>query len=219
MLQLTIVIAGILITFQGTAWINRTAQKREVRKILVMVEDELMQNLQELETATGFVESELAGMDFFARYMDDIYVAPIDSVNLFRGVLGSGPSFGYSSNALEVLKTSTASINVMDKALLMEVFISYDKLDKALSSLNYYYTNKFDMVGEFYYATEREVIMEMTRNKNYYPYIEKYLENVATGNLVLNAEINLNSKMKLIEEARLHFIETIGAIENYTDGK
>lgn len=218
-LQLAIVIAGILVTFQGTAWINRTAQKREVRKILVMVEDELRQNLEELETGRKLVEEELTGMDFFARHMYDIYLAPLDSVKLYYKVLDSGPAFGYSSNALEVLKASTASINVMDKELLMEVFICYDKIDKAVSSLNYYYTNKFKMVGEFYFSTDREVIVQMTRNENPYPYIEKYLENVATGNLVLNAEVNLKSKMKILEETRLRFIETIAAIENYTDGK
>jgi hypothetical protein len=216
LLQLAIVIAGILVTFQGTALINRTSQKREVRKILVMVEDELRQNRGVLLESEFILKRELEGMAFFARHMRDIRSANADSVHLLVNVLDTGPGFSYGSNALEVLKASTASVNVMDKRLLMDIFVCYDSIGDLFSSLNYYYTQKFGLAADFYFSTDRRTI-EKHRQGDPIPYIEKYMENPGTGNLILNADINLNGRLQAIDSLNTTFGKTIEAIERYTD--
>lgn len=195
LLQFIVVVMGILITFQGSAWIEKRQQHRQSREILEMVRTELQNNMEELEFCRDLGIRELDGMEFFARHMNDIGKAPRDSINMYISVLGSGHEFSYSSNALEVLKATPASINVIDKELLREIFYCYDRTGSLLKSVNYYYKQKYDIVGEFYFSLDRQTARMMQTGESGYMFIEKYFDNPPTANLVFNTQDNFGGRV------------------------
>lgn len=214
LLQLLVVVTGILITFQGSAWIERSSQRRQAKEILAMVEDELTENYKELGESRHKLERDLEGMTFFARHIHDIRNAPRDSINLFLWVLGSGFQFYHSSNALEVLKTSTDAVNVMDKELLRKIFLCYDRTNTLLESINSYYKEKYEMAGAFYYSLDREIV-EKRQNDDPYPFAELYLKNTTTGNFVLNVGENITMKLSDLHDLIKTYDETIRFIDEY----
>lgn len=219
MRELSVVVIGILITFQGSAWIERSRQRSQNNDILAMVETELNKNLEELRRSEVYLVKELEGMAFFAGHMDDIESAPRDSVDMFVEILGAGLEFFYSSNALEVLKTSPGSLNVMDKEMLRMIFLCYDEIDIFFSSLNNYYKRKFETVASFYFSIDRRTIEAMQRKEDPYPFLKMFLENISTGNLVLHANENLGPKVRGAAELKGIFEETVETIAGHAGGK
>lgn len=219
LIQVSVVIIGILVTFQGSAWIERNHRRNEVREILTMVNDELRENLGEVERGRSILKWELNGTGFFARHISDIRQAPADSLAMHASVLGITTDFFHSTNALEVLKTSSSSVNAMDKTLLREIFTCYDSVSSTIDALNSYYEKKSALIDDFYLSVDRNTFKLLNSDADNYPYIEKYLENTSTGNFIMNAGPNLSHMIVLSDNLVRTLNETMGSIEDYAGKK
>lgn len=214
--QLSIIIIGILVTFQGSAWIESARQRRESRELLVMIEEEMNGNMAEIIRARKMLAVEVEAMSFFRRHINDIRSAPRDSIKKYYWLLDYGPSYSYTSNAFEVLKSSPSAANKIDRQLMSSIFLCYDQIKTSLVSLNYYYSSKFERVSNFFFSIDRHLIEQIRTGQDMFPYIEAFLNNPSTGNIIFSAESNLAGRKEEIDELIMTYGTTLDKIGKYT---
>lgn len=219
LMQFLVVVAGILITFQGSAWIERGRERRESREILALVMEELNQNLEGVRRCKRQTATEREAMEFFTRYISDIRSAPEDSLEMYFHILGYTTEYAYDSDALEVLKSSPSSIKTIDKELLKNVFYSYSRINAAFAEMNTYYSMKYDVITGFLSYNHRRLFEQALKEGSLYIYAEEYL-NAPPGNFVFTAGDNLTF---LLEEYITGLENTIAGtmeeVDNYVRRK
>lgn len=214
--QLSVIIIGILITFQGSAWLESARQRRESRELLAMVEQEMGDNLAEMMRAQKMGAMEIEAMGFFRRHINDVRSAPRDSIKMYSWLLDLGLSYSYTSNAFEVLKSSPSAANKIDKQLMSSIFLCYDRIKTSFVSLNYYYSGKFERVSNFFFSIDRRIIEQIRTGEDMFPYIETFLANPSTGNIIYSAESNMTGRKEEIDDLILKYGVTLKEIEKYT---
>jgi len=212
-MQLATVVIGILITFQGSAWVERNSQRNQMKKILENVANEMNSNLIRMEYSSRHIKHELAAAGFFSRHIHDLHEAPADSVVTYITSLEHNLRFFVISDALEVLKASTTSVNVIDKELLQDIFALYNATEMLYFNFNHYYGEKDKLLSAFYAAVD----IGITRNANGNPYgfIEKYYDTPAARNFLFLTPDLLNPNISGMEMIIEEYGKTIEVINEY----
>ncbi|WP_295938058.1 hypothetical protein [uncultured Alistipes sp.] len=212
--QLSVVVIGILITFQGSAWIDKNHKRKEANEILTMVRDELNINLRVAKFMDTWLQKEIEAMDFFKRHMDDIRSAPVDSLRNYMGVLVNAQGFGVTENALQVLRTSQSS-NVIDKKLLNDIFRSYGASKEVDSELSFFSEKKTDIISTFLYNQDRKVTQSFLSGENVYPFLINYLNDAQASNYIISCEAAVGGRVGKIKALVAVLENTLGDIDNY----
>ena len=144
--QLATVVIGIMITFGGSALIQRGAQRREARKILTMVRDELNTNMEGLREYRDYFQSEIDGCRALAPWIvkgvaEEI---PLDTLERYRSVLVSVSYFIATDNSFETLKSSPVIGAVADSELVNAVFEIYEMLEAGAAYTERFFKPKWD---------------------------------------------------------------------------
>lgn len=138
-IQLSVVIVGVMVTFVGSDLIGRWSRAREVRRVMQLVVDELRINRVQLEKVCGKLRYDRNGMLMLQRYEMDLAKIPADSLDYYVRIIGVSESLRPHVDALEVLKTSGVIASVSDKQLLLGVLGCYNRmqsLDKNVETYN-----------------------------------------------------------------------------------
>ncbi len=215
-MQLATVVIGILITFQGSAWVERNSQRNQMKKILENVVSEMNTNLIRMEYDSRQVKRELAAAEFFSRHINDLRGAPADSVDIHIRGLENNMRFFVISDALEVLKASATSVKVIDKELLQDIFALYNSTELLYYNLNHYFGDKGKLLAEFYASND----IDITRNarENPYTYIGKYYGTPATRNFLFMTQFLLKPNLSGLEMIVEEYGKTIEIINEYISG-
>ena len=216
-LQLLVVVIGILITFQGTAWVAKRSERNQMREILESVKKEMELNTLRMDQALQIGQNELAGMDFFRRYINDINKAPADSLNSYISLLRSNRRYEVTSDALEVLKTSSNAVNVMDKGLLQGIFSAYNTVGVIFQNINYYYIEKTEVIKTFHAATDIDITGDP--RKQPYKFVGSYFGSPASRNFLLNAPMMLKPNLSVLELVIKEYGDAVEEINDYISGK
>lgn len=150
LLQLSVVIAGIVVTFVGSGQIERWRQAHEVKVTMQLVYDELKTNRTELERICKKLRYDRRGMLMFQDYGMDVDKIPTDSLEKYMFIIGSIKDLLLQTDALEVLKTSGVIPSIGDKQLLMETIGCYRTLDGFNVTLKFYNQRKIDAMNHLF---------------------------------------------------------------------
>lgn len=128
-LQLSVVIVGILVTFVGSDLIGRWSRQQQVRRVMHLVVAELEQNRELLLQVCDGLRYDRQGMLMLHRYAMDVEAVPLDSLERYRNMLSRLYTFRPQQDAQEVLKSSELIAAVRDKELLVELLGCYNRLN------------------------------------------------------------------------------------------
>jgi hypothetical protein len=133
--QLATVVIGIVITFGGSALIQRAADRKEAKHLLGMVRDELNINIGRIQSYRDYFERDIAGFQALRPYLvgDDPGAIPVDTLEKYRRTIVASSAYGAITNAFETLKSSPVIGSVGNNELMSELFSTYNVMDYAES--------------------------------------------------------------------------------------
>lgn len=142
MLQLSVVIAGIMITFIGSGVIERWRVAREVRATMLLVHGELEYNRQDFKELWDYQQWEMRVCKQLTDNRHDLKRIPLDTLVSFNPVYGRMYFFHPRRDAFEVLKNSGLMSSVRDKDFLLTVTQGYAALVDLEQHVSMYYQYK-----------------------------------------------------------------------------
>lgn len=153
-LQLSVVIVGILVTFVGSDLIGRWSRQQQVRRVMHLVVAELEQNRNLLQEVCDGLRYDRQGMPMLHRYGMDVEAVPLDSLERYRDILSRIYTFRPQQDAQEVLKTSELFSSVRNKELLVDLLGCYNRLADFREGLLLYYDFKTEALHHLFVHSE-----------------------------------------------------------------
>lgn len=149
MLQLSVVILGIVVTFAGSGAIERWKRARQVRTTMLLVYEELKTNLTLRNACCEKLRFDQNGMLMFDHYGRRVDLIPEDSLERYATLLGTMRAIEVQNDAFEVLKSSGVIQYVGDKELLMQVLGCYRQLGTFAARVDSYNRSKINAINHF----------------------------------------------------------------------
>lgn len=162
--QLSIVVLGIVITFLGSDWISNQSRQKEVRAAMQLVIEELKYNklqLKQFESEYGLdrrMAIKLIDHDFDSDHM------PIDTLRKYERFVTGIYTFGYTTDAMEVLKSSSLMQQVPDKRLLLDILHTYNKLKITSFEITSYCDMKEEVLFDYSLSMNEKERMETSES-------------------------------------------------------
>lgn len=141
-LQLSVVILGIIVTFAGSNAITRHAQSKEIATTLQFVQTELEMNLRNLKEMHNNLLQEKKACVYLLGYENEPEKISADSLSRYMGLPFVINSFSYTSDALEMLKMSSLTQQIRDKEMVLQIVSAYNELKKTGELVKWYYGMK-----------------------------------------------------------------------------
>lgn len=141
-LQLSVVIVGVLVTFIVSDAVSERAKAKEVAKAMEIVKSELEQNNKNLIDITERISFEQNAGRYVLRYEKQLGNAAVDSLQLYLKVPFHIRSLEFTNDALEMLKASSLIQQVRDKELILQIMRAYNRLKEAKETVAWYYNMK-----------------------------------------------------------------------------
>lgn len=140
--ELSVVVAGIAITFTASSLISNASEKRNLNQYLSAVKMELESNLEMVKEKGRFYEkSARFGKYLSSRKPDDLNT---DSLNKYSEIPGYVFYFTYKTSAFDMLKASGSMRLIKDKGLLKAILDTYSTLEENKSASDMYTNRKLD---------------------------------------------------------------------------
>lgn len=139
--QFSIVTGGVLLTLWLTARIADTAKQREVRQAMQLVALELSDNAKIIRMYRNVYEEEAR---IARRIMEKEFspaAFPVDTASYYAQKITSGlhRPFRFSTDALEMLKTSGLTAHIADKQQVIDLLRSYNRIESFDSTIALYF--------------------------------------------------------------------------------
>lgn len=154
LLQLSVVIVGIMVTFIGSDLISSWSHSREVKAAMQLVVSELKVNRTKVDRVCRSLIKDRHGMLMFMNYRFNTELIPDDSLLYYSNphIIGSSVEVILQSDALEVLKSSGLITSIEDKEQLLCVLRSYNRLESFCESLDSYNAQKMKGLDHLFSA-------------------------------------------------------------------
>lgn len=152
LLQLSVVVIGVMITFIGSGLVSRWQKAREVRTVMQLVYEELKTDRELLEFICGELAYDRQGMLHLREHDMDYRRVPVDTLRKYQTLLGRLRDFSPRSDALEVLRSSGSISSVGDKALLFDILECYSWMNDLASGVNSYNSQKIGSLNHLFAA-------------------------------------------------------------------
>lgn len=150
------VFLGIVLTFVGEAYLSNRKEQQEVKTGLKLVVDELRDNLWAVNYTDSILKLDLDAARFLIRYQGNYEQAPEDSMRLYCNVPVSLFSQKSSSEALELMKTSSLFTKLEDQKLALDIIRIYGRLESYFSDVQFYLDKKERLCNEVVTAEFQE---------------------------------------------------------------
>lgn len=141
-LQLSVVILGIVITFAVSNAVSAHAKAKEVAQAMQIIKNELELNKKTLQKISHTLAYEREASRYILRFEGQIEKADRDSLQMYLNAPYTSSRFIYSGNALEMLKSSALIPHVQKKGVILQILDAYNQLENANVTVSWYYTIK-----------------------------------------------------------------------------
>ncbi|MCD8182628.1 MAG: hypothetical protein LUE99_05550 [Bacteroides sp.] len=143
------VVLGIIITFAGSDWIAERSTQMEVEKSLQLVKSELALNREEMKSMGDRVALEQHAANYLFEHKDNAKEMPADSIRKYFPLPFQWSKFTFTSDAIEMLKTSGLIQKIQSKELALQIIKAYGAIKAAESSFTIYSNIKDQVQNDF----------------------------------------------------------------------
>lgn len=147
-LEFLAVVLGIVITFAGEAIISSHNEQVDVKNSLQLVKDELQDNLSYILEADSLMEIDGEAARFLIRFMGHYDEAPKDTLYYYCNYPMYLYTFYNTSQALELLKSSSIFSKIKDKSLALDIIHAYGNIEEYIRLKRSYLEKKKNLVDE-----------------------------------------------------------------------
>lgn len=121
----TAVVLGIILTFMGSDWIEERNTQRDVKSALRLVKAELQANRNTVLSGKQRIEREIRAAHFLLRNKDSLLVVSQDSVDYYCNMPFQTSFITFTTDALELMKSSALFPQIKDKQLGLSIIQAY----------------------------------------------------------------------------------------------
>lgn len=150
LLQLSVVVLGVVVTFVGSGLVGRWQESRRVRNVMQPVYGELRYNRDQLESICKVLDRDRRGMALIRKHEMDYRSIPVDSLEKYRFMLGNLSDFKPQTDALEVLRSSDLITGVEDEQLLFEILGCYSWMGRFSNTVDTYNAQKLTSLNHMF---------------------------------------------------------------------
>jgi hypothetical protein len=155
------VIIGIIVTFGGSALIQRCSEHKETRHALSMVRDELSGNLDMIELQKKRLAHEKRGSMAMLPYLHDPHDMPADSLDKYLDILSRSHYFALPDNSFAMLKSSQQIEKIGNKEMLRDLFSIYANMEHFQSSIHSHNSLKDGGISDYYSGLDSDLYQAM----------------------------------------------------------
>lgn len=124
----TAVVLGIILTFMGSDWIEERNTQRDVKSALQLVQT----NRNTILSGKQRIEREIRAAHFLLRNKDSLLVVSEDSVNYYCNLPFQTSFITFTTDALELMKSSALFSQIKDKQLGLSIIQAYASIKTAV---------------------------------------------------------------------------------------
>lgn len=138
-LQLSVVVLGIIITFAGSSVISGYIESKQVANTMQLIKSELKLNRERVEDIHKHLNFERRACNYILQYRNNLENASEDSLLMYANIPFQVDLFIYVTDALEMLKMSSLSQRIQDKELILQIVKAYNELKRMQEVVNWFY--------------------------------------------------------------------------------
>lgn len=162
--ELSIVVAGIAITFTVSDCINKKNEKEDLQKYLNTLIVEMEENLAIMEEKGRFYDGVLQLGLYLMKTPEKEYNT--DSIEAYDRYINHGFIMNYKTGAFEMLKTSGMMRLIDDKQLLSSISTCYSTMQQAKDESDMYTNLKMSLFNEVIEEDDTHYIMDFKDPRN-----------------------------------------------------
>lgn len=136
------VVLGIVITFGVENWIRNSNEKKDIKSALRLVCDEMKDNLQQLDRVKEQIKLENRAAIYLMNHIGKFDSCHQDSMVLYCNEPLKVYQISISSEALELLKSSSLFQKIPDKELALDIIRAYKMVGTCKDNYDFYYNKK-----------------------------------------------------------------------------
>lgn len=140
--QFSIVTAGVMVTFIGSSLITSRSTENQIKSSIQLIIKELENNKKEILDIRQKYERDRTMAQYLIDSSFNVDNFPADTLTKYRAIFSQISGFAYSSDALEVFKTSSLMQAIEDKNMLLRIIETYKILTQVKEGVNEYYDLK-----------------------------------------------------------------------------
>lgn len=146
-LQLSVVVLGIIITFTISDLVAERAKEKEIEKAMQLIKSECELNIKRVQDTASIFHDEQHASTYIISFRDHMSEANTDSLLLYSSYPFYSHLFAYHNDAMEMLKTSSLIQHVDNKDLVLQIVKSYTALENLKVFHKWYYDVK-EKIGD-----------------------------------------------------------------------
>ncbi len=201
--QLATVVIGIVITFGGSALIQKCSERKVTEHMLSMVRNELSFNIAVVKHQKRILETDQAGARAIMPYIREPQLVPVDTLTKYGSDLISIRLASFRTTSFEILKNSSQMQTLNNKELLSDIFSAYYSTDAFINNIASMYQEPkksildgFPSALEIYYdGSYDKLFSELVK----YPRFVRYIMGISSGS---NVSLLIPEAERLMEEMR-----------------
>jgi hypothetical protein len=140
--ELSIVVAGIAITFGINNLINNKNSKKDLKQYLNIIQVELKMNIEEIDNEINILDNSISYTRYLQSHNKELLNS--DTIQKYRYTISQIRDYKPKYNAFEMFKSSGSMRLITNKELLLSIWEAYDEIDNIHSDLQAYYQYKKD---------------------------------------------------------------------------
>lgn len=164
--QFSIVTAGIIVTFWGNDRIIEHARQKEVQATMQLIIEELKESRSKLQGVTKLMNVDRRISQLVLANDFNMESISTDTLKKYQSFFGNLSSFRYTTDALEVLKSSSLMQHVSDKKLLQDITRTYYQLNSARENIDSYYDMKSESINEVMIGLDEKNLNAITKENS-----------------------------------------------------
>lgn len=149
--QFSIVTGGVLLTLWLTTKISDSSKQREVRQAMQLISLELRDNVRIIRNYGTIYreEARIAGQIMEKEFRADAF--PVDTASYFAQRITGGihRPYRFSTDALEMLKTSGLTAHIADKQQVLDLLSCYNRIELFDSTIALYFDLRKDALLDY----------------------------------------------------------------------
>lgn len=199
--QLSIVVAGIVITFIGSDIVNNSMKQRELHKSLENVRLELDNNLASVQALKEMLDKEYRFYCLISEHRKNYREIPADSLTQYKYICFQSALPFFINTAMETLKISGLLQQIGNQKLLLKLMNIYHYIDLLDKGTNDFYAEKYRCTENIRLKSDAEKFEQIFYSSSIYESWDLILQDIQIRNFMLHSTGSLESLLARYERA------------------
>ncbi len=197
------VVIGIVITFGGSAMIQKCSERKVTEHMLSMVRNELSFNIATVKHQKRILETEQAAARAIMPYIRKPHLVPVDTLKKYGADLISIRLTSFKTTSFEILKNSSQMQTLNNKELLSDIFSAYYSTGIFIDNIAHMYQEPKKSISDGF-RSALEIYYDRSYDKLFselikYPRFVRYIMDISSGS---NVALLIPEAERLMEEMR-----------------